>query len=131
LIVTDASFLAVALGDDGEGGAGARARLRGEDLAAPHLIDLEIASVLRSAVLAGRMTPVRAGQALVDLADVDVERIAHTALLPRIWELRDHYSVYDASYIALAELLEAPLLTFDAMMTRGSGARCVFEVFTS
>jgi predicted nucleic acid-binding protein len=129
LIVTDASFLVIALGDDGAGGAGARARLRGEDLAAPHLIDLEIASVLRSALRAGRMTARRARQALQDLADLDIERVAHTALLARVWDLRDNYTAYDASYIALAELFQAPLLTYDAKMARGTGARCTFEVF--
>jgi predicted nucleic acid-binding protein len=129
LIVTDASFLLVALSDDGHEGAGARARLRGEELAAPHLIDLAVTSVLRSALRVGRMTAQRARQALRDLADLDVERVAHTALLGRVWELRDNYTAYDASYIALAELFAAPLLTYDAKMAAGTGARCTFEVF--
>jgi len=129
LIVVDASFLVMALGDDGDEGVSVRARLHGENLAAPHLIDLEIASVLRSAVLADRMTPQRARQALQDLTDLDIERVAHTALLARVWELRDNHTVYDASYIALAELFQAPLLTYDAKMARGTGARCAFEVF--
>ncbi len=129
MIVIDASFLVVALGDDAAEGAGARARLHGEDLAAPHLIDLEVTSVLRSALRAGRMTAQRARQALQDLADLDIERVAHTNLLARVWELRDNHTAYDASYIALAELLQAPLLTYDAKMVRGTGARCAFEVF--
>ena len=129
MIVTDASFLVMALADDGDDGAGARARLRGEELAAPHLADLEVASVLRRSVAAGNVTVQRAQQALQDLSDLDVERVAHTSLLPRVWDLRGNYTAYDACYVALAELFQAPLLTCDAKMARGSGAQCVFEVF--
>ena len=129
MIVTDASFLVVALADDGDDGAEARARLRGEELAAPHLADLEVTSVLRRSVAAGSVTAQRAYLALQDLSDLDVERVAHTSLLPRVWELRGNYTAYDASYVALAELFQAPLLTCDAKMAAGSGARCVFEVF--
>lgn len=129
MIVTDASFLVMALADDGDDGAEARARLRGEELAAPHLADLEVTSVLRRSVAAGNVTVQRAQQALQDLADLDVERVAHTSLLPRVWDLRGNYTAYDACYVALAELFQAPLLTCDAKMARGSGAGCVFEVF--
>jgi predicted nucleic acid-binding protein len=129
VIVTDASFLVTALADDGADGDEARARLRGEEIAAPHLADLEVASVLRRAVAAGHVTLRRASQALQDLSDLDVERVAHTYLLPRVWELRGNYTAYDACYVALAELFEATLLTYDAKMAGGAGARCAFEVF--
>jgi predicted nucleic acid-binding protein len=129
LIVVDASFLVMALGDDGADGAQARERLSGEELAAPHLIDPEVSSVLRRSVLSRNMTEKRARQALQDLADLDIERVAHTSLLPRIWELRDNYTVYDACYVAIAELFRAPLLTFDGKMAGGPAARCTFEVF--
>lgn len=129
MIIVDASFLVMALGDDGTDGAQARQRLRGEELAAPHLVDPEVTSVLRRSVLSGSMTGQRAGQALRDLADLDIERVAHTALLSRIWELRDNYTAYDACYVAIAELFRAPLLTYDAKMAGGAGARCAFEVF--
>ena len=129
MIVTDASFLVMALADDGDDGAEARARLRGEELAAPHLADLEVASVLRRSVAAGSVTVQRAHQALQDLRDLDVERVTHTALLPRVWELRGNYTAYDACYVALAELIHAPLLTYDAKMAGGPGARCAFDVF--
>lgn len=129
MIVTDASFLVMALADDGDDGAEARARLRGEELAAPHLADLEVTSVLRRSVAAGNVTARRAFQALQDLADLNVERVSHTSMLPRVWDLRSNYTAYDACYVALAELFHAPLLTYDAKMAGGSGARCVFEVF--
>jgi predicted nucleic acid-binding protein len=129
LIVTDASFLVIAIADDGSDGGRARTRLTGEELAAPHLIDVEVASVLRRSVQTGHVTKQRAGQAMQDLADLAIERVAHTTLLPRVWELRDNYTPYDACYVALAELFRAPLLTYDARMAGGSGARCAFEVF--
>jgi predicted nucleic acid-binding protein len=129
LIVTDASFLVMALADDGADGTEARARLRGEELVAPHLADVEVTSVLRRSVAARRVTAHRAHQALQDLADLDVERVTHTSLLPRVWDLRGSFTPYDACYVALAELFQVPLLTYDARMAGGSGARCVFEVF--
>lgn len=117
------------LADDDGNGVQARDRARGEELAAPHLIDLEITSVLRRSVRRGDVSVRRAGQALRDLADLAVERVAHTTLLPRTWELRDNFTAYDACYVALAELFRAPLLTFDARMTSGPGTRCEFEIF--
>ena len=129
MIIADASFLVMALGDDGPDGTQARGRLRGEELAAPHLIDLEISSVLRRSVLTGTVTGQRARQALQDLTDLEIERVAHTTLLPRVWELRGNYTPYDASYVAVAELFHAPLLTYDARMANAPGARCLFEVF--
>jgi predicted nucleic acid-binding protein len=129
LIIADASFLVMALGDDGADGARARDRLRGEELAAPHLVDVEVTSVLRRSVLNGTITVQRATQALQDLADLAIERVVHTTLLPRIWELRSNYTSYDACYVAVAELFRAPLLTYDARMASAPGARCTFEVF--
>jgi len=129
VIIADASFLVMALGDDGPDGTQARERLRGEELAAPHLVDVEVTSVLRRSLLTGSMTERRAGQALQDLADLTIERVAHTALLPRVWELRGNYTPYDACYVAVAELFHAPVLTYDAKMAGAPGARCTFEVF--
>ncbi len=129
MIIADASFLVMALGDDGPDGTQARERLRGEELAAPHLVDVEVTSVLRRSLLTGSMTERRAGQALQDLADLAIERVAHTTLLPRVWELRGNYTAYDACYVAVAELFHAPVLTYDAKMAGAPGARCTFEVF--
>ena len=131
MIIADASFLVMALGDDGPDGTEARERLRGEELAAPHLVDVEVTSVLRRSLLTGSMTEQRAGQALQDLADLTIERVAHTTLLPRVWELRGNYTAYDACYVAVAELFHAPVLTYDAKMANATGAHCAFEVFSA
>ena len=128
MLVVDASVLAVALADDGPDGDHARARLRGEVLGAPELVDLEVASVLRRQNLAGAIDVRRAGLALADLAALPLQRAPHLPLLPRCWELRENLTVYDAAYIALAEALEATLITGDRRLARANGPRCDIEV---
>jgi predicted nucleic acid-binding protein len=100
----------------------ARARL---DLHAPHLLDIELLSVLRRVVGAGDATADRAGEAVADLLDLPIERYGHHILAPRIWELRESFSAYDATYVALAESVVddgASLLTTDARLARAAGA---------
>ena len=87
-----------------------------ESLHAPELLDLEIARVLRRYERARIIDAARAEAALRDLADLPIERYSHRLLLPRAWELRVNLTIYDAVYIALAELLDAPLLTGDAAL---------------
>lgn len=128
MLVVDASVLAVALADDGSDGDHARARLRGEVLAAPELVDLEVVSVLRRQNRAGAIDVRRAELALTDLAALPLQRASHIPLLPRCWELRENLTVYDASYIALAEVLEATLITGDRRLARSTGPRCDIEV---
>jgi predicted nucleic acid-binding protein len=128
VIVVDASVLAPALTDDGSDGELARGRLRGQVLAAPELIDLEVSSVLRRLVLTGQLTARRAEQALTDLVALPVRRAPHLPLLARCWSLRESLSVYDASYAALAEHLGTVLLTADARLSRAPGLRCAVEV---
>lgn len=127
-MVVDASVLAAALADDGPDGDAARRRLRGEALAAPALIDLEVASVVRRAFRDGRMAERRARQALNDLAETPMQRAPHAPLLGRIWQLRDNVTVYDGAYIALAEALGVSLLTGDARLGRATGPTCAIEV---
>lgn len=128
MIVVDASILAVALGDDGRDGDLARARLRGERLIAPELVDLEVASVWRRQIGRGTMDTRRAELALADLAILPLRRAQHRFLLGRCWELRDNVTIYDASYVALAEALNLVLLTADARLTRAAGPRCHIEL---
>ncbi len=105
-----------------------RDRLRGERLVAPHLIDLEVTSAWRRLAAAGDLDERRAQLALDDLRALRLERVSHTPLLPRCWELRDNLTVYDAAYVALAEALEATLLTGDRRLARAAGTRCEMEL---
>ncbi len=124
MIVLDAGVLALALGDDAEEGDRARARLRGETLAAPELVDLEVVSVWRRLLGDER----RARLALADLSEIPLRRCAHIPLIARCWELRGNVTPYDASYVALAEALGVTLLTTDARLARAPGIRCEVEV---
>ncbi len=128
MIVVDASVLAVAVADDGQDGDHARARLRGEHLAAPELLDLEVTSVLRRQMRAGLIDGRRASLALADLAAMPLQRAPHRPLLGRCWELRDNLTIYDAAYVALAEALKASLLTGDKRLAGATGPRCHIEV---
>jgi predicted nucleic acid-binding protein len=127
VIVVDASVLATALGDDGPDGDHARARLRGERLSAPELVDLEVASVLRRQVQGGEVDIRRAALALADLAALPLRRAPHRPVLARCWELRDNLTIYDASYVALAEALDVTLLTGDGRLACAPGPRCRIE----
>jgi predicted nucleic acid-binding protein len=128
VLVVDASVLAVALADDGPEGDAARARLRGETLAALELVDLEVASVLRRQNRVGMLDSRRADLAMTDLGALPMHRAGHVALLPRCWDLRDHLTTYDAAYVALAEVLDARLLTGDRRLANAVGPTCPVEL---
>lgn len=130
MLVVDASVLAPALGDDTAAGDTARARLHGEKLTAPELIDLEVASVLRRQLLAGHLDSRRAQLALTDLISLPLGRVPHRRLLGRCWELRQNLTVYDAAYVALAEVRRLVLVTADGRLSRAPGIRCDVEVLT-
>lgn len=128
MLVVDASVLAPALGDDASDGDAARAALRGNVLAAPELIDLEVLSVWRRQVGGGRLTVRRAALALADLLDLPMQRIPHRRLVARCWELRGNLTPYDAAYVALADMLGAVLVTGDTRLARAPGVHCRVEV---
>jgi predicted nucleic acid-binding protein len=94
-------------------------------LHAPHLVDVEVLSALRRLVASGRASAERAGEAIADLQDLPIERYPHDILAARIWQLRENFSAYDASYVALAEGVReepVPLLTADARLARAIDA---------
>lgn len=99
-----------------------------EELHAPHLIDLEVAQVLRRYQASGEMSPQRARQALITFAQMPLERHPHWPFLERIWELRRNLTAYDAAYVALAEVLGAPLLTCDRALASAPGHRAIVEL---
>ncbi len=100
-----------------------------ESLHAPHLIDLEVGQVLRRLVREGSVSTDRADQAIEDLLDLRITRYPHSMLLPRIWQLRQNLSAYDAAYLVLAENLGAPLLTRDRRLASAPGHAALIEVF--
>ena len=93
-----------------------------ESIHAPHLLDVEVAQVLRRLVRARRLAKTRAVEALGYLTELAIERHSHEALLRRIWAVHDAVTAYDAAYIAVAEALDAPLLTCDGKLSRAHGA---------
>jgi predicted nucleic acid-binding protein len=95
---------------------------------APHLIDLEVAHALRRLVASGRLSLARAEEALIDFSDLALVRHAHDAFVPRIWELRDNLTPYDAAYVALAETLDVPIVTCDRKSASAHGHHALFEV---
>ena len=126
--VVDASVL-VELLSDGEHAEVANERLDAEEysLWAPHLIDAEVGHALRRGVRLGKFTAEVAGRALWEVDEVPVERVEHELLIHVAWGLRDNFTFYDALYVALALMLDEPLLTFDARLAR-TGIELPIEV---
>ena len=100
----------------------------GQTLHAPHLIDVEAAQVIRRFAANGDVDAERGRAALADLVDFPLRRYPHDFLLPRLWELRHNLTAYDAVYVALAEALDAPLLTRDRRLAAAPGHRAAVEV---
>lgn len=131
--VIDASVVVTALAD-AEHALWAEAQLSAAGpnraLWAPHLIDAEVGQALRREAAAGRLGEDRADAALLGLARMPLRRIDHVGLLHRTWELRHNLSFYDGLYAALAELLDAPLITLDRRLARAAAAAVGIEVLT-
>ena len=100
----------------------------GEELHAPHLIDIEVLHVIRRYNLMGEIQTDRAEQGIAVYRTLSIERHSHEVVLHRIWQLRAKLTAYDAAYVALAELLNAPLVTTDARLAGSPAARTVAEL---
>jgi len=130
MLVVDASCLTeVVIG--APGAEGVRERLATDpEHAAPHIVDVEVFGAVRREHLHGRLDRTGARQAVEDLESWPGERFGHRLLLSRAWELRDTVRGWDAMYVALAEALDAVLLTADARLARAEGPACRIEVVT-
>jgi predicted nucleic acid-binding protein len=99
-----------------------------QSLHAPHLLDIEVAQVLRRYVRDRTLSEQRGQEALEDFSDLPLNRYSHDFLLPRVWELRATLTAYDAVYVALAEVLDAPLLTCDSRIASAPGHHAIIEI---
>ncbi len=129
MIVVDASALIEALlrtpaAQDVEG----RLFAPGQTLHAPHVLDVEVAQVIRRYTANGEINAERGRLALADLADLPLRRYPHDFLLPRIWDLRNNLTAYDAAYVALAEALDTKLLTRDRRLAAAVGHHARIEL---
>ena len=128
MIVVDASVVVEAVGGSGRRSLAAVRRFGQEAAIAPHLLDLEVASAMRSMMLRGEIPEPVARGALREMAALPIMRVAHGPLLERCWELRNNLTVYDAAYVALAEMTGATLLTSDRRLAGAPGVRCEVEL---
>lgn len=129
-VVIDASVVVSALVDDGPAGRWSEQWLLSGGIAAPHLMPVEAANILRRAALRGDLTADTASLAHNDLQDLRVELFPYDVVAARAWQLRDNLTLYDACYVALAELLDSDLVTLDERLARAPGPRCGFRLYT-
>ncbi len=129
MIVVDASVLANVIGDDGVDGRRARSEVRSAgELAAPDLVDVETVAVLRTRWMAGTISDSRFADAIDDLEGIELERYPTLPLMRRSYDLRANVTSYDATYIALAEVLDCELLTGDRRLASAPGPRCAIRI---
>jgi len=126
-LVVDASMVVSALVDVGSTGAWAESLLAAEPLAAPQLMPVEAANILRRAAATGDISADIASMAHVDLLDLRVELFPYAPFAARVWALRDNLTSYNAWYVALAEYLGASVATLDRRLARATGPHCGFE----
>jgi predicted nucleic acid-binding protein len=127
-LVVDSGFVVAALVDSGPVGSWADQLLAGDDLAAPHLMLVEAANVLRRAAVAGEISADAATLAHADLLSLRIELFAYEPFAARVWELRENVTAYDGWNVALAESLDAKLATLDVGLTKAAGLRCAFAI---
>lgn len=123
VLVVDASAIAEMLLGTAKGRRVAEVIGTDHSLHAPELLSLEVSNVLRGLIRTAQIDVVEAEQVVVELSSLGIEYYEHLAFLPRVLALRDNLTAYDASYVALAEVLDVPLLTCDAKLARSPGHR--------
>lgn len=129
--VLDASAAVALLVDDGPAGRWVDATIRGATLLAPELMPFEVSNILRRHALAGVLDASDATLAHTDLVALPIDLYPYAALAERVWELRANVTAYDASYVALAELVAAPLVTLDAKLAGATGPTCKILTYPS
>jgi predicted nucleic acid-binding protein len=127
-VVVDASVVVAALVDNGAEGRWAEEVLASDDLAAPHLLPVEVASILRRLALHGEISEDAAALAHADLLDLRVALFPYLLHGWRAWELRHNITTYDAWYVALAVSLDVELATLDARLAQAPGPQCRFRL---
>ena len=125
-LVVDASVVFAALVDRGSDGARVELLIAEGELAAPHLLPVEVANVLRRAERSGRLSSDAASLAYGKLLDLPVALVTYEALAERVWELRHSVTAYNAWYVAHAEAIEADLATLDRRLVGAPGPDCSF-----
>lgn len=123
-VVCDSSVVVALLLDAGPDGSWAADAVNGADVAVPSLFRFEAANIIRRHELARLVTPDQAAQAHADLLDLPVEQWPYETYAPRAWQLRRNLTTYDASYVALAELLDIDLVSLDRGISRAPTVRC-------
>jgi predicted nucleic acid-binding protein len=131
LIVLDASAVVAILVGSGPGAERIREKVEAPDesLHVPHVMELEVLHALRRQALLGTLSRERSSEALTDLENISFARYPHTPLIGRIWELKENLTAFDAAYVALAEALDAQLITMDARLAQAPGIRAAVEVY--
>jgi predicted nucleic acid-binding protein len=122
--VCDASAIAALLLDSGPDGQWVTQTVESGEIAAPALVTYETANVIRKHELAGTISPDQSAQAHADLLDLAIELWPYDLLAARAWELRMNLSIYDATYVALAEITDRTLITLDKRLAKAPGTKC-------
>jgi len=123
-VVVDASAMVAVLLDSGEDGQWAAAQVSGASISAPALMQFEVANIIRRCESAGLISSDAAAQAHADCQHRAMDLWPYELLAARVWQLRHNLTTYDASYVALAELLSAPLVTLDHRISKAPGLHC-------
>lgn len=126
-LVCDASAIVTVLLDSGDAGAWLAQRLATAELYAPALLPFECSNVIRRHELGGLISSDQAAQAHADLFDLPMDLFPYASLAQRVWQLRRNLTSYDAAYVALAEALDAPLVTLDRRLSEAPGITCRVE----